>query len=155
MTLADLIRDEKLLGRVLVHDLAPTLGTRLSRWTLAQRRSAIRSFAALMRPELLTLFGTDPHERLDRALRAVAERVGAGYRLTGGAPRRRGGQAPSGTQIQDVLDAVGREAGYLGARNRAFFTVLAETGPRVNALRQVDGIDCVEERSYGSAGRIS
>jgi integrase len=144
MTYADLIRDENLLGRVLVDDTTPTLGTRLSRWTLAQRRSAIRDFVTLMRPELMALLGEEPHDRLDRALRAVAERRGAGYRLTGGAPRRRGGRAPSGTQIRDVLDAVGRAAGYLGARNRAFFVILAETGARINALRQFDGADCVE-----------
>jgi integrase len=144
MTCADLIRNEKLLGRVLVHDIAPTLGTRLSRWTLAQRRSAIRSFAALMRPELIRLLAEEPLDRVDRALRSVAERIGAGYRLTGGAPRRRGGRAPSATQVRDLLDAVGRTPGYLGARNRAFFTILAETGARVNALRRLDGADCVE-----------
>jgi integrase len=144
VTCTDLIRDENLLGRVLVDDTAPTLGTRLSRWTLAQRRSAIRDFVTLMRPELLALLGREPHDHVAYALRAVAERVGAGYRLTGGAPRRRGGRAPSGTQIQDVLDAVGRAPGYRGARNRAFLTILAETGARVNALRQLDGADCIE-----------
>jgi integrase len=144
MTCADLIRDERQLGRVLVHDIAPKLGTRLSRWTLAQRRSAIRSFAALMRPELIRLLAEEPLDRVDRALQSVAERIGAGYRLTGGAPRRRGGQAPSGTQVRDVLDATGSEPGYLGARNRVFFQILAETGARVNALRLLDGADCVE-----------
>ena len=93
---------------------------------------------------LLPLLGEEPYDRLDRALRSVAERVGAGYRLNGGAPRRRGGKAPSATQIRDVLDAAGREPGYRGARNRAFFTILAETGARVNALRQLDGADCFE-----------
>jgi integrase len=140
----DLFRDEELLGRALVDDTAPTLGIRLSKWTLAQRRSAIRSFVTLMRPELLRLLGEEPHDRLDRALRTVAERVGIGYRLTGGAPRRRGGRAPSGGQIRDVLDAVGHAPGYLGARNLAFFTILAETGARANALRQLDGADCVK-----------
>lgn len=144
MTCADLIRDEGLLSQVLVHDTAPTLGTRLSRWTLAQRRSAIRDFVTLMRPELRVLLSEEPHERLDRALRTVADRVGAGYRLNGGAPRRRGGRAPSDSQVWDVLEAVGRAPGYLGTRNRAFFTILAETGARVNALRQLDGADCVE-----------
>ena len=95
VTCVDLFQDERLLGRALVDDTAPTLGHQLSKWTLAPRRSALRSFAKLMRPELLTLLGVDPHDRLDRALRAVAERVGGGYRLTGGAPRRRGGTAPS------------------------------------------------------------
>src|SRR4051794_25577712 len=142
-TCADLFQDEKLLGRVLVDDTAPTLGSRLSRWSLAQRRSAFRSFVTLMWPELRTLAGEEPHDRLDGALRAVAERVGAGYRLTGGAPRRRGGRAPSSGQIRDVLGAVGRAPGYVGIRNRAFFQILAETGARVNALRQLDGADCV------------
>ena len=144
VTWADLIRNENLLGLVLVDETAPTLGTRLSKWTLAQRRSAIRDFFTLMRPELLGLVGEEPHDRLDRALRTVAERVGTGYRLTGGAPRQRGGQALSALQIRDVIDAAGRESGYRGARNRAFFTILAETGARVNALRQLDGADCVE-----------
>lgn len=141
---ADLFQDEVLLGRALVDDAAPTRGTRLSKWTLAQRRSAVRSFAALMRPELLALLGEEPNDRLDRALRAVAERVGAGYRLTGGAPRRRGGWVPSARQIRAVLDAVGDAPGYIGSRNRAFFTILAETGARVNALRGLDGSNCFE-----------
>jgi integrase len=144
VTCADLIQDEKLLGRVLVHDIAPTLQTQVSRWTLAQRRSALRSFAALMRPELLALLGEEPLDRVERALRSVAERIGAGYRLNGGAPRRRGGRAPTAGQIADVLEAVGREPGYRGDRNLAFFTILAETGVRVNALRMLDGADCIE-----------
>lgn len=144
MPCADLLQDVALLGRVLVDDTAPTLRTRLSRWTLAQRRSAIRDFVTLMRPELMVLLNEDPHDRVDRALRAVAERVGTGYRLTGGTPRRRGGRAPSDSQVRDVFEAVGRAPGYLGARNRAFFLILAESGARVNALRQLDGVDCVE-----------
>lgn len=144
VTCVDLFRNEQLLGRALVEDTALTLGTQLSKWTLAQRRSAIRKFTTLMRPELLQVLGEDPNDVLDRALRGVADRVGGGYRLTGGAPRQRGGRAPSGTQIQDILDAVGAAPGYLGTRNRAFFTILAETGCRVNALRMLDGADCVE-----------
>jgi integrase len=97
-----------------------------------------------MRPELTALADEEPHDRLDRALRAVAERVGTGYRLTGGAPRRRGGRAPSAGQIRDILDAVGHAPGYVGIRNRAFFQILAETGARLNALRQLDGSDCVQ-----------
>jgi integrase len=144
VTSAGLFQDERLLGRALVDDTAPTLGHQLSKWTLAPRRSALRSFAKLMRPELLPLLGEDPHERLDRALRAVAERVGGGYRLTGGAPRRRGGSAPSAREIRAVLDAVGGARGYHGARNAAFFTILAETGARVNALRTLDAADCFQ-----------
>jgi integrase len=90
-------------------------------------------------PEPLRLLGEEPHEWLDRALRAVAERVGAGYRLTGGATRRRGRGVPSEHEVRGVLDAVGRAQGYVGARNRAFFTILVETGCRGNALRTLDG----------------
>jgi integrase len=97
-----------------------------------------------MRPELLPLLCEEPLDRVDRALRTVAERVGTGYRLSGGAPRRRGGRAPTEGQIRDVLEALGRAPGYLGVRNRAFFTILAESGARINALRELDGADCIE-----------
>ncbi len=140
----DLFRDSDLLGRTLVDEVAPTLRTCLSRWTLAQRRSAIRSFASLMRPELLQLLGRDPHTVLDGALRSVAERVGAGYRLRGGSPRRRGGYVPTREQLAGVLDALGRDSGWAGARNRIFFSILLATGARVNALRELDGADCIE-----------
>lgn len=144
VTCIDLFRDERLLGHVLVDDIAPTLGRQVSKWTLAPRRSALRSFARLMRPELLPALGEDPHERLTRALRAVAERVGGGYRLTGGAPRRRGGRAPSEREVRAVIEAVSVRPGYRGARNRAFFLILAETGCRVTALRTLDGTNCLE-----------
>jgi integrase len=115
----------------------------LSKWTLAQRRSAVRSFAILMRPELLAILGEEPSRVVERALRGVAERVGAGYRLQGGAPRNRGGYAPDQEQLAALLDAVGREPGLGGARNRAFFGLLAATGARVNALRLLGCSDCV------------
>src|SRR5207237_446304 len=92
VNLGDLFQDNRLLGLALVDDMAKIEGTRLSKWTLAQRRSAFRSFAMLMRPELIHRLGEEPSDVLDRALRGVAERVGTGYRLTGGAPRRRGGR---------------------------------------------------------------
>jgi len=117
--------------------------SQLSRWTLAQRRSAVRSFAGLMRPELLAALGEDPHLVVDRALRSVAERVGGGYRLGGGAARRRGGIAPTQGEVDSVLIAVGCAPGFEGLRNRAFFAILAATGCRVNALRLLDGADCV------------
>ena len=60
--MAEVFRDASLLGRLLVDDVGESDGRRLSRWTLAQRRSAARSFAALL--------GEDPHAVLDRALRA-------------------------------------------------------------------------------------
>lgn len=139
----DLFGDESLLGQVLVDDVSDCPDTRLSKWTLAQRRSAVRSFATLMRPELLDRLGEDPHRVLDRALRSAADRVGGGYRLTGGAPRRRGGQAPTPDEIAAVIAEAGREPGFFGARNRAFFGLLAATGTRLNALRHLDGSDCV------------
>jgi integrase len=143
LTCLELFRDETLLGHALVDTTAPTLGTMLSKWTLAQRRSAIRSFAMLMRPELLAQLGEEPGALLDRALRRVAERVGTGYRLTGGVPRRRGGTVPTSADLASVLTELGRGPGYLGLRDRAFFTILVESGTRVNALRQLEGSDCV------------
>jgi len=138
---AGLFANADLLGRALVDEYSTT-GTRLSKWTLAQRRSAIRSFAALMRPELLSLLGEEPVAVVDRGLRAVAERVGGGYRLTGGRPRRRGGFAPPPEDVERVLAAVRSAPGFVGLRNRAFFRLLAGTGCRVNALRLLDGSDC-------------
>ena len=138
-----LFMDDRLLGRALVDDTAPSDGAQLSRWTLAQRRSALRSFAALMRPELLAATGEDPHGVLDRALRGVAERVGTGYRLSGGSPRRRGGQTPTTSEVRSVINAAGSVLGYRGLRNRAFLQILASTGIRVNALRQLDTAACI------------
>ena len=142
-TLNGLFHDPSLLGRVLLDDRGVDGGGQLSRWTLAQRRSAVRSFATLMRPELLLLIHKDPLRHLDRALRSVAERIGAGYRLTGGAARQRGGYAPSADDIRKVLEVVGAEPGFIGMRNSVFFAILATSGARVNALRGLDGRDCV------------
>ena len=83
-----LFQDVCLLGRSLVDDTPLFHGTRLSRWTLARRRSpSLRSHPDA--PGLTARLGDHPHTVVDRALRTVAERVGAGYRLTGGAPRQR------------------------------------------------------------------
>jgi integrase len=139
---AGLFRDPLLLGRALIDDRS-TDGPRLSKWTLAQRRSAIRSFANLMRPELLALLGAEPAIVVDRALRLVAERIGGGYRLTGGVPRRRGGRAPNPEEISTVRRSLADAPGFAGYRNRSFFGILVSTGCRVNALRQLDGRDCV------------
>jgi hypothetical protein len=95
VSLSDLFSSPSLLGALLTDDVGTLDDRQLSRWTLAQRRSAIRSFATLMRPELLQMTGVDPHVQLDKALRNVAERVAGGYRPTGGAPRHRGGYAPT------------------------------------------------------------
>lgn len=141
--LGQLFRDSVLLGRALANDVVPGRDARLSRWTMAQRRSAIRSFASLMRPELMQLLGDDPHMALDQSLRGVAERVGSGYRLAGGRPRHRVGHAPTPDEIAAVMAAAAGEPGFLGARNRAFLGILSATGARVNALRHLDGTDFV------------
>ncbi len=140
--LLDLFCDVPLLGSAIVDDTSIE-SLQLSKWTLAQRRSAIRSFANVMRPELLKLLGEEPRSVVDRALRLVAERIGGGYRLTGGAPRRRGGHAPDRGEIAAVLQCLGSTPGYTGLRNWTFFSILAASGCRVNALRQLDGKDCL------------
>jgi len=142
VTPVELFGDAHLLGRALVDEVSTT-GARLSKWTLAQRRSAVRSFAALMRPELLPLLGAEPSAVVERALRAVAERVGGGYRLTGGRPRRRGGIVPTPDEVNRVLAVLGDASGFIGQRNRAFFGLLGATGCRVNALRSLEGAACV------------
>jgi len=149
VSIPELFANEALLGRVVVDDRGVD-GRQLSRWTVAQRRSAVRSVATLLRPELMASIGVDPHVRLDDALRRVAERVGSGYRLTGGAPRLRGGATPSMAQVVAIIDNASAEDGFAGARNAAFFSILASTGVRVNALRQLSCSDCVKVPS----GRI-
>lgn len=111
LCLADLFRNPALLGLSLTCDQGEAPNQRLSRWTLAQRRSAARSFATMMHPELIEICGEDPHEVLDRALRGVAERVGGGYRLTGGRPRRRGRPAPTATETAEVVRWASRAQG--------------------------------------------
>lgn len=142
LSLVALFGNPKLLGQALVDDRGVANGQQLSRWTLAQRRSAVRSFASLVRPELFALLGEDPHVVLDGALRGAAERVGTGYRLTGGSPRRRGGYAPTVDEVAAVIAAAGRASGFVGLRDAAFFGILAESGARVNALRELNGADC-------------
>jgi len=142
VSLVALFRDPALLGHVLVDDRGTVDKRQLSRWTLAQRRSAIRSFASLMCPELAAL-GVDGHMVLDRALRDIAERVGTGYRLTGGRTRHRGGYAPTTGEVAAVMARMGEGRDFAAARDIAFFGILAESGARVNALRELDGADCV------------
>lgn len=141
VSLVALFRDPALLGHALVHDRGAD-GRQLSRWTLAQRRSAIRSFASLMCPELADI-GINAHSVLDDALRGVAERVGTGYRLMGGSSRRRGGYAPTTAEVEAVMARMGEGRDFAAARDIAFFGILAESGARVNALRELDGADCV------------
>ncbi len=142
VTALELFQDAPLLGRALVDDGAIG-GGQLSRWTLAQRRSAVRSFANLMHPELAPLLAEEPGNVVDRALRGAADRVGGGYQLPGGAPRRRGGFAPDREEVAAILEAVGGVPGFAGPRDRTFLRILVETGSRVNALLRLDGADCI------------
>jgi integrase len=138
--LAEVFHDQALLGSAIIDDRSSG-GARLSRWTLAQRRAAVRAFARLMAPELRPLLGMEPEAVVIGALRRVAERVGGGYRLSGGQPRRRGGRVPTPAETAAILAEAARAAGFKGKRNRAFLTLLRETGSRVNALRELQGRD--------------
>ncbi len=138
--LIDLFRDQALLGRAIIDDRSASRG-RLSRWTLAQRRAAVRAFARLMAPELRPLLGTEPEAVVIQALRLVAERIGNGYRLSGGEPRHRGGRVPTPSEIEAIIVEAARPPGFKGERNRALLTVLRDTGSRVNALREIEGHD--------------
>lgn len=62
----DLFRDTALMGSALVDD-GSVAGSQLSKWTLAQRRSALRSFASLMRPELRVILADEPLDLVDQA----------------------------------------------------------------------------------------
>ena len=135
--------DPKALGRALVNDTSKD-GRQLSKWTMAQRRSAIRSFARMMGPQARRLTGRDPLGIVEEALRLSTERVGGGFRLTGGAPRRRGGPHPSPDELAAIIQETAREPGFEGHRNEAFLWILFESGSRVNALREASCADLVE-----------
>jgi integrase len=132
-----LFRDPPLLGRALISDVRDD-GSHASGWTLAQRRTAARSVAEHCGPELRVELGRDPSEIVDRALQAVAERVGGGYRIPGQRPRGRGGPTPSAAEVTAILSAAGRTRGWEGLRDRAFIACLAASGSRVTALRTLD-----------------
>lgn len=144
VTWYQLLSSEELLGRTLVDDIAFASDARLSKWTLAQRRSAIRSFVSLLGPDLRKALGTDPSRIVDQALKRVAERAGTGYRLPGGRTRKRGGDTPAADEITSLLREIGQTPGYVGTRNAAFFSILTQAGIRVNALRELDGSNCLE-----------
>ena len=138
-----LFSNPEALGRALVNDRS-SAGSQLSRWTLAGRRSAIRSFARMMGPQLRRLTGRDPLRIVQEALRLSSERVGTGFRLTGGAPRRRGGPHPSPDELVAIIREAGQAPGFEGHRNTAFFWILFETGSRVNALREASCADLIK-----------
>lgn len=139
--LADLFADHVLLGRVLVSDRLAD-GQPCSKSTIAHRRTAIRSIASLLRPELQAVLGQDPQDVIRNALRGAAERRGGGYRINAGTPRTKGGPTPSADELAAIIAAMRRSEGWLGLRDHAFATLLATTASRVNALRMLDGADC-------------
>ena len=141
LTLSQLLGDEALLGQVLVTDERED-GRRCSKSVIAHRRTAIRSVATMLRPELQTALGRDPHDVIRDALRAVAERRGGGYRINAGTPRTRGGPTPNPEELQAIISAIGRAEGWIGLRDRALAMLLASTASRVNALRTLDAADC-------------
>ena len=53
-----------------------------------------------------------------------------------------GGPTPTRDEIQAILAAMGRTAGWAGLRDRAFATLLGSTAARVTALRTLDAADC-------------
>ena len=143
LTLGALFALPDLLGLALTDERNPD-GARISKSTLAHRRTAMRSVATLLYVELAAALGRAPHAVLDQALRGAAERVGGGFRIAGGSPRRHGGPAPGMAESTAIIEAVGEPQGWLGLRNRAFFTILAATGLRVNALRAISLNACFE-----------
>ena len=141
LTLSQLLGDEALLGQVLVTDERED-GRRCSKSVIAHRRTAIRSVATMLRPELQTALGRDPHDVIRDALRAVAERRGGGYRINAGTPHTRGGPTPNTQELRAIIAAMGTAGGWLGLRDRALATLLVGTAARVTALRTLDGADC-------------
>ena len=65
--IAELLTEPLVLGSALA-DACGWDGTLLSKSTLSQRRSAIKSFALLMGPEPRERLETDPRDRIDEAL---------------------------------------------------------------------------------------
>ena len=141
VVILDLFATPELLGRMLVSERLAN-GRACSTSTIAHRRTAIRSVASLVRPELHAALRRDPHAVIREALRSVAERRGGGYRIPGGTPRTRGGPTPTRDEVQAILAAMGRTAGWAGLRDRAFATLLGSTAARVTALRTLDAADC-------------
>jgi site-specific recombinase XerD len=45
---------------------------------------------------------------------------------------------PTAAEVTAIIAQTARERGFIGSRNRAFFTLLVQTGTRVNALREAD-----------------
>lgn len=141
VSILDLFSDEILLGQVLVSDRFAN-GRTCSKSTMAHRRTEARSLATVLRPELLTALGRDPHEIIRDALRARAERRGGGYRISGGTPRAHGGPTPDKGELRAIIHSIGCGEGWVGLRDHAIARLLAVTASRVTAMLNLDGADC-------------
>ena len=141
MSVARLMADGRALGYVCSATRRPGGGAAISAWTAAHRRTVLRSVAGTLAPELRRRGLSDPIERVDLAIRQVAERVGGGSRLPVGTTRNRGRPVPSTPELNSVLNVLGGDEGWAGQRNALFYGILAATGTRVGALLKLDGQD--------------
>jgi integrase len=139
ITLLELFREPLLLGSVLVESKRAGGGTEVSGWTVANRRTAMRSVAGLMAPELTAAGIEDPVAVVDDALRACAERVGTRYRLPKAPVRDRGGRAATPTEVRSVSNAMRSKPGWAGQRDAILVEILFVTGARVNATLALEG----------------
>ena len=131
--LIGLFREPLLLGAILVAAERAGGGSEVSGWTVANRRTAMRSVAGLLAPELEAAGISEPSSVVDEALRACAERVGMRYRLPKAPVRNRGGHAPSPADVRAVMTAMREEPGWAGRRDAILVELMFVTGCRVNA----------------------
>lgn len=148
VTVVDLFHHPLLLGSVLTESKRAGGGPEVSGWTVANRRTAMRSIAGLMAPELAAAGIDAPVAVVDSALSACAERVGTHYRLPKAPSRNRGGRAATPTEVRAVTDAMRKEPGWAGQRDAILVELLFLTGTRVNATLALDGA-ALGERSDG------
>ena len=139
LDLTGLFREPLLLGAILVSAKRAGGGPEVSGWTVANRRTAMRSVAGLLAPELEAAGISEPSSVVDDALRACAERVGMRYRLPKAPVRNRGGRAPSPAEVRAVTEAMREEPGWAGRRDALLVELLFLVGCRVNAAVALRG----------------
>ena len=150
--LIGLFREPLLLGAILVAAERAGGGSEVSGWTVANRRTAMRSVAGLLAPELEAAGISEPSSVVDEALRACAERVGMRYRLPKAPVRNRGGHAPSPADVRAVMTAMREEPGWAGRRDAILVELMFVTGCRVNAALGLLGASIT--RRTGGRGLI-
>ena len=144
----DVYRDATLLESLLKDDRHGSGAGRISGWLAAQRRTVLRSFAAMMREELTETGIGDAEKRITEALQRVAQPLGSGFKLVVGTARGRGGPTPTEAEASRLMRAMGSIDGWGGCRNLAFLLLLCQRGLRVGAL-------CSYRRSPSLAGAIA